>query len=478
MLGTLNYMAPEQLRGGEVDHRVDLFALGAVLYEMLAGRPPFQAAAMADTANRILTQEPEALARFNYAVPADVDAVVRKALAKDPAFRYQSAREVYVDLHHARERLARESTSRAAGDAVVADHAAGGLRAARRRRRAERTVAVLTFANLTGNPADEWIGQGIAESLTIDFAKVHGLKAIPREQMFDVQRELSNAQGRVVDERQAIELGRRLGATWVVGGAVQRLGERVRLTAQTIAVDEGRSVSTVKLDGAMDHIFELQDQLVEELVRQGLQRELEQSEKRAIGDDVRSAEAFEAYSRGMLNLRIATQESTERAIALFERSLALDPELRRGADRPGQRAAAARLVPVAAARAGAQQGAAREGGGAGAEERRGARPPRPDPGRARRRGRRRGGGAARARARARQRRRARPAGAGAVARPGPHRRRHPPLRAGRGAGAAGRLHLPAAGAAARAQRRTSTPPSATAATRWTCSSGRCRARRA
>ena len=85
VLGTLNYMAPEQLRGGEVDHRVDLFALGAVLYEMLAGRPPFQAAAMADTANRILTQEPEALARFNYAVPADVDAVVRKALAKDPA---------------------------------------------------------------------------------------------------------------------------------------------------------------------------------------------------------------------------------------------------------------------------------------------------------------------------------------------------------------------------------------------------------
>ena len=321
VLGTLNYMAPEQLRGGEVDHRADLFALGAVLYEMLAGRPPFQAAAMADTANRILTQEPEALARFNYAVPADVDAVVRKALAKDPAFRYQSAREIYVDLHHARERLLSTTGRLAMRSSPVTPPMGFGPAPASH----GRTVAVLTFANLTGNPADEWIGQGIAESLTIDFAKVHGLKAIPREQMFDVQRELSNAQGRVVDERQAIELGRRLGATWVVGGAVQRLGERVRLTAQTIAVDQGRSVSNVKLDGAMDHIFELQDQLVEELVRQGLQRELEQSEKRAIGDDVRTAEAFEAYSRGMLNLRIATQESTERAIALFERSLALDP---------------------------------------------------------------------------------------------------------------------------------------------------------
>ena len=81
-------------------------------------------------ANRILNQEPEALARFNYAVPADVDAVVRKALAKDPDFRYQSARELYVDLHHARERIMRESTERAAGVAARHADAAGRVRAA------------------------------------------------------------------------------------------------------------------------------------------------------------------------------------------------------------------------------------------------------------------------------------------------------------------------------------------------------------
>jgi len=330
VLGTLHYMAPEQLRGGEVDHRADLFAVGAVLYEMLAGRPPFQAETMADTAHRILTQEPDALARFNYAVPADVEAVVRKALAKDPEFRYQSARELYLDLHHARERIVRESTASGARvtwrpGMLLPPVGFGQSAPARAAVSAERTVAVLTFANLTGNPADEWIGQGIAESLTTDFAKVRGVKTVAREQMFDVQRELSNAQGRLVDERQSIELGRRLGATWVVGGAVQRLGERVRLTAQTIAVDEGRSVSTVKLDGTMDQIFELQDRLVEELVRTGLQRELQSSEKRAIVEDARSPEAYEAYSRGMLNLRTATQESTERAIALFERALELDP---------------------------------------------------------------------------------------------------------------------------------------------------------
>ena len=330
VLGTLNYMAPEQLRGGDVDHRADLFGLGAVLYEMLAGRPPFMADTMADTADRILNQEPEALARFNYAVPADVEAVVRKALSKDPAFRYQSARELYVDLHHARERLLRESHSASHHTWRPGMHLPpvgfGQAAPAAAAVSTERSVAVLTFANLTGNPADEWVGQGMAESLTTDFAKVRGLRSISREQIYDVQRTAGGLQGRMVDERQSIDLGRRLGATWVVAGAIQRLGERVRITAQTIAVQEGRTVSATKIDGTMNDMFELQDKLIEDLVRQGLQRELEQSERRALGAEAHSPEAFEAYSRAMLNLRIATTESVERAIALFEQALDLEPD--------------------------------------------------------------------------------------------------------------------------------------------------------
>ncbi len=328
VLGTLHYMAPEQLRGAEVDHRADLFAVGAVLYEMLAGRTPFAAATMAESAERILTQEPEALARFNYAVPADVDAVVRKALAKDAAFRYQSARELYLDLHHARERLTQQRTLGARQTWRTGMHlppVGFGQAASVPARPQGRTVAVLAFANLTGNPADDWLGQGMAESLTADFAKVRGLRSISREQIFDVQRSAGALTGRMEDERQSIELGRRLGATWVVAGAVQRIGERVRVTAQTIAVDEGRTVSSTKIDGTLTDVFDLQDRLVEELVRQGLQRELEQSEKRAIGADAHDPEAYEAYSRGMLNLRLASEESVERGITLFEEALAIEP---------------------------------------------------------------------------------------------------------------------------------------------------------
>lgn len=327
VLGTLHYMAPEQLRGEDVDHRADLFSLGAVLYEMLTGRPPFAAATMAESAERLLTQEPEALARFNYAVPADVEAVVRKALAKDAAYRYQSARELYLDLHHARERVVRERTPGLSYTWRPGMHLppVGFGQAAQAPASRDRSVAVLAFANLTGNPADDWVGQGMAESLTADFGKVRGLRSISREQIFDVQRGAGSTPGRMEDDRQSIELGRRLGATWVVAGAVQRLGDRVRVTARTIAVDEARTVSSVKLDGTLEGIFDLQDRLVEELVRQGLQRELEQSEKRAIGADAHAPEAWEAYQRGMLNLRVATEEAVQHAIGLFERALEIEP---------------------------------------------------------------------------------------------------------------------------------------------------------
>jgi TolB-like protein/Tfp pilus assembly protein PilF/predicted Ser/Thr protein kinase len=325
VVGTLNYMPPEQLRGGVVDHRADLFSLGVVLYEMLTAHLPFAGDSMADVADRILNREPEAIGRHTYSVPADVETVVRKALEKDPDFRYQSAREFYVDLANARRRQRDQpfaATSVWRGPIDLSDPASAfpvpqpG---------AGRSVAVLAFANITGDAADEWIGQGIAESLTADFAKIGGLAVIPREHVFDLQRNLGVG-GRGADERQSLELGRRLEATFVVTGAYQRLRDRVRITGQVIEVLTGRSAATVKLDGTIDQIFDLQDQLVQELARTGMEHDIASTERAAIeGDTDVSVEAFQAYSRGMLNLRLASRDSVDRAIGLFERALELSP---------------------------------------------------------------------------------------------------------------------------------------------------------
>jgi two-component system, LytTR family, response regulator len=99
LLGTVEYMSPEQALGREVDHRSDIFSLGVVLYQMATGRVPFAGSTPSETIARILEAQPEAMARFNYDLPEELERVVRKCLEKDRERRYQSARDVMVDLH-------------------------------------------------------------------------------------------------------------------------------------------------------------------------------------------------------------------------------------------------------------------------------------------------------------------------------------------------------------------------------------------
>jgi len=105
LIGTVAYMSPEQALGHPVDHRTDIFSLGVVLYQMATGRTPFEGSSPSETIARILGAQPEAIARFNYEVPEDLDRIVRKCLEKDRERRYQSARDLMVDLKGlARER--------------------------------------------------------------------------------------------------------------------------------------------------------------------------------------------------------------------------------------------------------------------------------------------------------------------------------------------------------------------------------------
>ena len=107
VMGTIDYMSPEQALGKAQDHRTDIFSLGVLLYETVTGRLPFSGATSTETINRIVHEEPEAIARFNYDAPPELERIIRKCLEKDPNYRYQSARELHVDLRS----LRRDSTS-------------------------------------------------------------------------------------------------------------------------------------------------------------------------------------------------------------------------------------------------------------------------------------------------------------------------------------------------------------------------------
>jgi tetratricopeptide (TPR) repeat protein len=150
------------------------------------------------------------------------------------------------------------------------------------------------------------------------------LSVVGRTQIFELLKHL--AVGRdASDHRLAIEIGRRLGAWWVVTGAYQRLGPRIRITVQVTEVLTATLVKTLKIDGSVDEIFALQDRIVFELSR-SLDLPVGRPEAEAIAqDETQSVEAFEAYSRGLINMRQATRDSIERALALFDRATTLDP---------------------------------------------------------------------------------------------------------------------------------------------------------
>ena len=312
VVGTVSYMAPEQALGRSVDHRSDLFSLGVVLFELVTGHMPFEGTSPTEIIDHILHETPPAPSRYTPGIPPAFDAVVARALEKEPAFRYQSARELHHDLRELADTL------------DAAPRGTGRVPAAAQPGAIENSVAVMTFANITKEPADDWIGSGIAETVSSDLKNIHGLAIIGRARVYDALRNLSSDAH--LNDSRAIDLGRRLGATWVVVGAFQRMGALIRITANFVEVATGTVRRTVKVDGRIEEIFALQDKIVFEL-SQGLNVVLRGTEIAGIErQETRSVAAYESYARGMMNLRQATRDSIDRAIAAFEDATRHDPE--------------------------------------------------------------------------------------------------------------------------------------------------------
>jgi non-specific serine/threonine protein kinase len=334
VVGTASYMSPEQALGRKVDHRSDIFSLGVVCFEMLTGRLPFEGTSPTEIIDKVVHQELPAIARFNYEVPSELERILRKALEKDPNYRYQTARELHIDLRSLRRDLdvARQTAeiNRKASEhlpTMVLSGPTGGTTGpvSAALPRLQNAVAVLTFSNITKEPTDDWIGSGIAETVTADLKSIRGISVIGRERMFEVLKNLGSGNLGEFDEAFTIQLGRSLGAAWIIGGGYQRIGEMIRITARFVDVETGSLVKTVKIDGKISEIFDLQDKIVFELT-QGLNLKLDTSEIDQIErDETQSVEAYENYSRGMMNLRTASPETLDRAINFFEHATEIDP---------------------------------------------------------------------------------------------------------------------------------------------------------
>ena len=300
VLGTVGYMAPEQVRGEPADARSDIFSFGAVLFEMLSGLRPFRRDSPAETMTAILRDEPpEMPPEARHASPA-LERIARRCLEKDPEARFQLAR----DLAFAIEAVAETPAPRAAASRPTGD-AAGG----------RRSVAVLFFKDLAANPENAHIGLGLTDSTITELALVKSLLVRPTAAILRYQ-------DRAVSPEEA---GRELGVDAVVDGSFQRSGSRLRVTVQLIATSDGRSLWGSKIDTTLDDIFRMQDE-VSRKIAQALEVELSPADERRMARAARpSGEAYELYLKGRSYLLSETVEGTKEAITAFERSYDLDP---------------------------------------------------------------------------------------------------------------------------------------------------------
>ncbi|HQR35880.1 MAG TPA: FlgO family outer membrane protein [Blastocatellia bacterium] len=330
VLGTFAYMSPEQALGKEVDGRSDMFSLGVMFYELLAGRLPFIGPSMPATIDAILHADPLAISQFNAQVSADLERVVHWMLEKDPSRRYRTMRMMMDDLRAVKDGLPLPTYSYETNvgfatqslEAEVQGMRTGGHRTG-------KSIAVMSFLNVTQNPADEWLGGGIAETVTADLKKIEGLSVIGRERVYESLRRMGVNADTEFDTTMATSVGREVGARWILTGGYQKISEMLRITARVVEVNTGEVLRTVKIDGQMKDIFELQDKIVYEL-SQDLDLSLKSGEREHIElKDTEVLEAYEAYSRAEAKLMTGNREALEEAITLLKQAITLDPNYAR-----------------------------------------------------------------------------------------------------------------------------------------------------
>ena len=326
-MGTLNYMPPEQLRGEAVDQRADIWALGAVLYEMLTGRPAFAGDNEGAVVYNILQSDPVPPSSLAPATPPGFDRLLQAALAKNVEARIPTVSELRKDLQSLGDpslRADEQPTLLHVGSRPTMPSPVGrSSMMSRLDGPLARTVGVFGFTNITGDPTADWLSSGIAETLSVDLKRIASLTVSSRQK---IQKVLGASDVTHLGDEELLELGNRLGTRWLISGAFQKLGEAIRLTARCFDVAEGHTVETVKLDGSMEEIFSLQDQILKSLV-EALDLEMSDAEVREIErPETFDLAAYEYCAKAREMVYKMDPEGLAEAVQYLERAIELDPE--------------------------------------------------------------------------------------------------------------------------------------------------------
>lgn len=364
VVGTLDYLSPEQARGGEVDGRADLYALGILFYEMLTGELPFAGGSAAEVlAQRLTGATPHRSTRVQ--VPRQLEPVVRRLLQRDPAKRYPSAKELLADLDSLDGTRSRDWTRPAAAAlAVLSLVAMGWLFRDRLPRRdpasagpaavaeaPRHAVALLPLADETGRPDLAWVASGVPEMLSAALAEGPGLRVLDSERVFYTLEGLKLAPG-LLPEREARRLAELLDADRLVSGRVRAAGGKLRIELSLTSADlPGLPTQSLHAESEPGDAF----RLVEELGAVLRDRLAAPPLAKGVAEAVvsRSPEALAAFSTGSASLRrgdfLAAATELERAVASDPQFGAAWVQLARARDALGRRDAARQAARKAVA---------------------------------------------------------------------------------------------------------------------------------
>jgi serine/threonine-protein kinase len=282
VLGTAAYMSPEQAQGKPLDERSDIFSFGAVLYELLSGQRPFTGGSTVEVLSSVLRDEPAPLK-----APSAVMEIVRRCMAKRAADRFASMTELKIALDHVSAQPTAEQ---------------------------QPSIAVLPFANMSGDKEQEYFSDGLAEEIINALVKVPGLKVIARTSAFAFK-------GQNTDIRKIAET---LGVANILEGSVRRSGNRIRVTAQLITAANGSHLWSERYDREMADVFAVQDE-ISAAISGALQLKLSPAAS-AKPRYTPKLPAYEALLKAKHFHWKVTVESMEQAKVFYEQAIALDPQ--------------------------------------------------------------------------------------------------------------------------------------------------------
>jgi TolB-like protein/Tfp pilus assembly protein PilF len=329
VLGTVDYMSPEQAAGEHLDFRSDQFALGAILYELATGRRPFERRTRAETLAAILRDEPSAAASLNPRTPPRLAAILERCLAKDPSRRYAATLDLARDLREELDRLstpsgraeaaptiARPRRAAVVALALIAAAAAGGLfLRLGARKRAIDSLAILPFVNASGDPGLDYLSDGLTENLINSVSQVARLRVIARSSVFRYK-------GKDVTPEQ---VGRELKVRAVLLGRISEHGDSLTVSAELVDAAESAHLWGAQYNRRPADLLATEGDVARE-ISENLRLKLSgDEEKQVTRRYTQDDQAYRYYLKGRYFWNQRTSDDLQRAIGYFRQAIDRDP---------------------------------------------------------------------------------------------------------------------------------------------------------